>query len=103
MKGRITIEGNNPVNRRTKKLTLKNISSFRSCISKINNTVTDSSKDLDIAMPPMCNQLGYSDNYSMTLGSLRNYNRVEVNDEANEVVADCRLNRNNTTTSKSLE
>ena len=39
----------------------------------------------------------------MILGSLRNYNRVEVNDEANEVVSDCRLNRNNTTTSKSLE
>ena len=51
----------------------------------------------------MCNQLRCSDNYSMILGSLRNYNRVEVNDEANEVVSDCRLNRNNTTTSKSLE
>ena len=33
---------------------------------------------------PMYNLLQYSDNYSMTSGSLWNYYRDEVNDSANE-------------------
>ena len=33
---------------------------------------------------PMDNLLEYSENCSMTSGSLRNYSRDEVNDDANE-------------------
>ena len=64
VKDRTTIEGGNLINRRYEKLTFKNISPFRSCISKINNTFVDSEKDLDIAMP-MFNLLEYSENYSV--------------------------------------
>ena len=65
VKGRISVEGINPVNRRNKRLTLKNISPFRSCKSIINNTLTDNAENPDIVMP-MYNLLEYSDNYSMT-------------------------------------
>ena len=44
---------------------LKNNASFRSCISKINNTFIYNAEDLDTVMP-MFNLLEYSDNYSMT-------------------------------------
>ena len=40
-------------------------------------------EDLDIVIP-MYNLLEYSDNYSMTSGSLWNYYRDEINDDANE-------------------
>ena len=33
---------------------------------------------------PMCNLLEYSDNYSVTSGSLWNYYRHEINDDKNE-------------------
>ena len=38
---------------------------------------------------PMYNMLEYSDNYSITSGSLRRYYRDEVNDDANENNAAC--------------
>ena len=78
VKGRISVEENNVA-----KIILKNNAPFRSCISKINNTFIDSAEDLCIVMP-MCNLLEYSDNYSMTSGSLWNYCRDKVNDDANE-------------------
>ena len=51
------------------------------------------------------NLLEYSDNYSMTLGSLWNYNRDEVNDSANENndANTYSINNNKTTTNKSFE
>ena len=49
VKDRTTIEGDNLINRRYEKLTFKNISPFRSCISKINNTFVDSTKVYDSA------------------------------------------------------
>ena len=49
----------------------KNNAPFQSCISKINNTFIDTAEDLDIVMP-MYNLLEYSDNYSITSGSLWN-------------------------------
>ena len=52
---------------------------FRSCIWKINSTLTDNADDLDIVMP-MYNLLEYSQNYSMTSGSLWNYYRDEIDD-----------------------
>ena len=63
VKGTITVEGTNPVNRRNKKLTIKNTAPVRSCISKINIIFIENSEDLDIAMS-MQNLLEYSGNYS---------------------------------------
>ena len=51
----------------------------------------------------MYNLLEYNDNYSMTSGSLWNYYRNEVNDDANEIVANYRINNNKTTVSRSFE
>ena len=45
-----------------KKLPFKNNAPFISCISKINNTLTDITEDLDIVMP-MHNLLQYNKNY----------------------------------------
>ena len=51
---------------------------------------------------PMYYLLEYSDNYSMTSGSLWNYYRDEINDDGNEnIAANIRIN-NNKTTSKSF-
>ena len=47
----------------------KNNAPFRSCISKIKSTLIGNAEDLDIVMP-MYNLLEYSQNYSMTSGSL---------------------------------
>ena len=54
---------------------------------------------------PMYNLLEYSDNYSMTSGSLWNYYRNEINDSANENSDkdNYRINSNNTTSSKPFE
>ena len=57
----------------------KNNTPFRSCISKINSTLIDNAEDFDIVMP-MYNLLEYSQNYSMTSGSLWNYYREEIDD-----------------------
>ena len=83
VKGRISVRGTNDANKRNKKLTFKNNAPFRSCISKINNTFIDNAEDLDIVMP-MYNLLEYSDKYSRTSGSLRNYCKDKVKDSANE-------------------
>ena len=42
---------------------------FTNCISKINNTQVDNTKNIDIVMP-MYNLIEYSDNYPKTSGSL---------------------------------
>ena len=52
--------GNNDVTE--KGVIFKNNASFRSCISKINNTFIYDTEDLDIVMP-MYNLLEYSNNY----------------------------------------
>ena len=70
--------------KRDKQLSLKNNVSFRSCISKINNTFIGNVEDLDFIMP-IYNLFEYSDNCSMTSGSLWNYYRDEINDDANEI------------------
>ena len=102
-KGRITVRDNNANNRENKKLTFKNNASFRSCISKINNTFIDNAENLDVFMP-MYNLLEYSDNYSMTSGSPWIYYRDEANDSANENNGDnYRINNNRTTASKSFK
>ena len=62
VKGEITVKGNDNAKRR--KYMLHYNALFRSCISKINNTFMDISKDLDIVMP-MCNLLEYNNNYDI--------------------------------------
>ena len=53
---------------------------------------------------PMYNLLEYSNNYSMTLGSLWNFYRDKINDDANEDNAtNNRINNNKTMKSKSFE
>ena len=69
-------------------VTFKNNVPFRSCISKINNTLIDNAEDLDIVML-VYNLLEYTHNYSMTSGSLWNYygdkiDNVDVNDSASD-------------------
>ena len=66
------VTGTKNANRRNEKVTFKHNAPFRSCILKINNTFIDNAKDFDIVMP-MYNLLEYSDNYSMTSGSVWNY------------------------------
>ena len=65
VKRTITVEGTNDTNKKNKKLIYKNSAPFRSCISKIINTLVGNAEDLDIVMP-MCNLLEYSNNYYMT-------------------------------------
>ena len=83
VKGRISVRGTNAANKINKKLTFKNDAPFRSCISKINNSLIDIEEDIDIAMS-MYNLLKYSDKYFMTSGSSWNYYRDEINGDANE-------------------
>ena len=61
-----------------KKLSFKNNALFISCTSKINNTLIDSTEDLDIIIP-MYNLLEYSKKYSKTIGSFWNYYRDKPN------------------------
>ena len=53
----------------------------------------------------MYNLLEYNDNYSVKSGSLWNYYRDEVNDDANKNndAANYRINNNKTATTKSFE
>ena len=71
---------------------------------KINNTFIDSAEDLDIVMP-MYDLLEYSNNDSMTSGSLWNYYKDEINDDANKNndANNFRINNNKITISKSFE
>ena len=103
MKGEISVTGTVNANRRNKNLTLKN-NSFISWTSKINNTFSDNAehRNINIAMVTY-NLLGYSDNCSMSSGKLLNYYRDEVNDDANEIVANHNINKTKTTTTLSFE
>ena len=59
-------------------------------------------KDLHIVMP-MHSLLEYSDNFSMTSESLRNYHRDKINVDENENNNNSnKINRNKTTTSNLL-
>ena len=71
----------NEIDKADKNVAFKNIALFRSCISKCNRTLTliNNAEDLDIVMP-MYNLLAYSQNCSMTSGSLWKYYRDEIGD-----------------------
>ena len=78
----ITVTGNNPRDGQNKPLILKNNAPFVSCITRINGELIEDADDLDIVMP-MYNLLEYSKNYRKTTGSLYNYYRDELNNDAN--------------------
>ena len=80
--GTITVAGNQPGDRQNRPLILKNNAPFVPCITRINNELIEGADDLDIVMP-MYNLLEYSKNYRKTIGSLYNYYRDELNDDAN--------------------
>ena len=80
--GTITVAENQPRDKQNRPLIVKNNASFVSCITRINNELIEDSDDLDIVMP-MYNLLEYIKNYRKTIGSLFNYYRNELNDDAN--------------------
>ena len=80
VKGKITV-ANRSNNAYDKKLAFKNNAPFTSCISKIDNTLTDNAEDLDIVMP-MYNLIEYSKNHRKSTGSLFNCYRDEPNSGA---------------------
>ena len=90
VKGTITVTApgvnNNADNIRDKRnrpLILKNNAPFVSCITRINGELIEDADDLDIAMS-MYNLLEYSKNYRKTIGSLYNYYRDELRDDADD-------------------
>ena len=74
VKGNITVNNTaaGDANSTNKKVIFKNCAPFTSCISKINNEQIDNAEYIDIVMP-MYSLIEYSDNYSRTSGSLRQY------------------------------
>ena len=60
-------------------VTFENNAPFSSCISKINSTLTENAKELDIVMP-MYNLSEYSQNFYITSESWWNYYRDETDD-----------------------
>ena len=74
---------NNIRDKRNRPLILKNNAPFVSCITRINDELIEDADDLDIVMP-MYNLLEYSKNYKKTMGSLYNYYRDELSDDADD-------------------
>ena len=59
------------------KVAFKNCTPFKDCRTEINVTFIDEAEYINITMP-MCNLIGYSDNYSDTSGSLWQFKRDEI-------------------------
>ena len=78
----ITVTGGSNSSRENRPLAFKNNAPFISCISKINNTFIDKAEDLDVAIR-IYNLIEYSKNYWKTTGSLWNYYRDELSNDAN--------------------
>ena len=90
LKGTITVTApranngaNNIRDKRNRPLILKNNAPFVSCITRINGEIIEDADDLDIVIP-MYNLLEYSKNYRKTIGSLYNYYRDELSDDADD-------------------
>ena len=88
VKGTITVtapgannNANNIRDKRHRSLILKNNAPFVSCITRINGELIEDADDLDTFIP-MYNLLEYSKNYRKTIGSLYNYYRDELRDDA---------------------
>ena len=78
VKGKNTVIGASNRDRKNRFLAFKNNAPFISCLSKINNVLTDNGEDLDFVMT-MYNLIEYSKNYKKTTRSLWNYYRDERN------------------------
>ena len=76
LKGEITVAGGSNSSRKNRPLAFKNNAPFIGCNSKINNTLIDNPKDLDV-VTPMYNLIENSKNFGKTTGSLWNYYRDE--------------------------
>ena len=90
VKGTITVpapgvnnNANNVRDKRNRPLILKNNALFVSCITKINGELIEDADDLDIVMP-IYNLLEFSKNYRKTIGSLYNYYRDELSNDADD-------------------
>ena len=90
VKGTITVtapgvnnNANNIRDKRNRPFILKNNAPFVSCITRINGELIKDADDLDIVMP-MYNLLKYSKNYRKIIGSLYNYYRDELSDDADD-------------------
>ena len=85
---RITSAANNT------KAAFKNCTSFTNCRTEINETFVDKIEHISIAMP-MYNLIEYSNNYSDTSGSLWQFKRDEIEENAELTVDNCHhLNTN---------
>ena len=74
---------NNIRDKTNRPLILKNNAPFVSCITRINGELIEDADDLDIVMS-MYNLLEYSKNYRKTIGSLYNYYRDELSNDADD-------------------
>ena len=63
-------------------IVFKNCAPFKDCRTEINDTFVDYANFINITMP-MYNLIEYSDNYSDTSGSLRDFKRDEIVNNAN--------------------
>ena len=88
VKGTITVtapgvnnNANNIRDKRNRPVILKNNVPFVSFITRINGELIEDADDLDIVMS-IYNLLEYSKNYRKTIGSLYNYYRDELSDDA---------------------
>ena len=75
--GNITATPNNAATQ----VVFKNCAPFEDCRTEINDTFVDYANFINIAMP-MYNLIKYSDNYSDTSGSLWNFKRDEITNNA---------------------
>ena len=76
--GDITATSNNAATQ----VVFKNCAPFEKCRTEINETFVDEADFINITMP-MYNLIEYSDNYSDTSGSLWDFKRDEIVDNAN--------------------
>ena len=75
------VAGNAPRDRQNRPVISKNNAPFVSCITRINGELIEDADDLDVVMP-MYNLLEYGKNYRKTIGSLYDYYRDELDDDA---------------------
>ena len=90
VKGTITVttpgvnnNANNIRDKRNRLVILRNNALFVSCITRINGELIEDADDLHIVMS-MYNLLEYSKNYRKTIGSLYNYYRDKLSDDADD-------------------
>ena len=90
VKGTITVtapgvnnNANNIRDKRNRPVILKNNAPFVLCITRINGELIEDANHLDVVMS-MYNLLEYGKNYRKTIGSLYNYYRDELSDDADD-------------------